>query len=1144
MELRTKTENFKLGLSFCALLVVVIAAGIFSIVQVLHLSALTDNLYNHPMAVSNAARDINTEIIAIHRDIKDIALDARHGAVEAVQTSLEGRQKHVRDSFDILQERYLGDKMDVNILLTEFKALESIRNEVIALVQEGRRAEAIAITTRRVPDHVHYLEKQIEDLLTFANSKGQLFYDTARTKANISIMWTAAVTLLACLASLLVALFMIRIIHAPLLVANAQAGLAESMRGEQDIQVLSQNTITFLAKHFGAPMASLYLLEDSGESLLLSGSYAFNKQKGPHTRIQMCEGIAGQAAYEKNAISVLNVPEDYPRISSTLGNASPNNILALPFVYDGQLVGVAEFASFKEFSDAQIDFWNSVAETVAIVFVAAENRRRMQKLLEETQRQSEELEAQTEELQGQQEELRTSNENLEQQSEELRVSNEEMEEKTEALEQQKLEIEERTREVERAKLTVEEKVRELEKASKYKSEFLANMSHELRTPLNSLLILAKLLADNDEGNLTEGQMESARVIQSGGQDLLFLINEILDLSKVEAGMMEIHYEEVLVEDIVNKLHQQFDSTLAEKGLEFKKTVSPETPSSIVVDKQRLGQVLRNFFSNAVKFTAEGSVGIEIGRPAPETPFSCEHLTPANTIAFSVHDTGFGIPADKQATIFEAFRQADGSTSRQYGGTGLGLSISRALAHLLNGEIHLESQVGAGSTFTLYLPLERRASAPDNNAARDTIRTDHPQRRAVRPAGPELSVIKTFLPDDRKTIREGDRSVLIIEDDPQFSKILMSIAHKKGFKCIAAGDGNSGLKFATDFKPTAILLDLGLPDIDGIRVLDRLKYDLATRHIPVHVMSARDMTCDIMQKGAVGYLTKPIDAEDIDAALSKIESIIETSVKTILIVEDDANSRKATEKLLMAEGVEITGVGTGQEASEMLANRGFDCMILDLGLPDMTGFELLEKLEASPAAKRPPTVIYTGKELTSDEVRELGRYTANVVIKGADSPERLLDETSLFLHLIESSLPKEQKKMLRMLHDSEQLLHDRTVLLVDDDLRNSFALSKILKKAGLSVVMAENGQAALNTLEENKKVDLVLMDIMMPIMDGYEAMAKIRKQPRFEDLPIVALTAKAMVEDRAKCIQAGANDYLAKPIDVDKLISLMRVLLYR
>ena len=925
---------------------------------------------------------------------------------------------------------------------------------------------------------------------------------------------------------------------------TAQAELSDAMRGDLHPQALCRNVITFLCKYLQAQIGLIYLAEDDG-MLKPAAGYAYKRGEKTATAVHLGEGLVGQAALNREDMALTDVPEDHLIIASGLGDVAPRNIYLKPVVYNSEVVAVIELGTLETFTDSHRKFLGLVNDSIAVAIDSAKSRKQLgvsleksQQLSEALQAQQETLEVSNEELEQQSEELRSVNEELEQQSEELRTSNEELEEKTEALGRQKGEIE-------KAKSDVEEKARELELAGKYKSEFLANMSHELRTPLNSLLILAKLLADNEDGNLTDEQVESAGIIHGSGQDLLFLINEILDLSKVEAGMMEVHFEEVRLETFVQSLRRQFQAGALEKGLVFDIIMTPDVPSSIRTDRQRLDQILRNFLSNGFKFTKEGAVTLEILRPVKGTRFAGGHLTYANALAFSVRDTGPGIPDEKRQAIFEAFQQVDGSVSRHYGGTGLGLSISRALAHLLDGEIQLVSEVGTGSAFTLYLPLERRRTEP-KKAAGALEKKDVPKRRAVRPEGsrPSKTSDPQFLPDDRDHMKEGDRSVLIIEDDAQFAKLLMAHARKKSFKCLAAGDGSSGLQLAAAYRPSAIILDLGLPDIDGATVLDSLKYALETRHIPVHVISGRDKTADIMQKGAIGFLTKPIDAADILETFDRIENILETTVKHILVVEDDENSRKAVEALVATEGVEITSTDSGEDALKLISAQNFDCVILDLGLPDMTGFDLLRTLNEDPDLSLPPVIVYTGKELTDGELRELNQYTNKVVVKGANSSERLLDEVSLFLHTVESSLPGEQQRILRMLHDPQQLLRGRKILLVDDDLRNSFALSKVLKNAGLTVVMAENGQVALEILEKEDDIDMVLMDIMMPVMDGYEAMGRIRRQTRFKDLPIVALTAKAMVEDRAKCVQAGANDYLAKPVDTAKLMSLMRVLLYR
>lgn len=925
-------------------------------------------------------------------------------------------------------------------------------------------------------------------------------------------------------------------------IKTALADLNNVMQGDPDPQSLCRDIITFLCRCLQAQIGLIYLLEDDG-LLKPAAGYAYSGDEGTNA-YRPGEGLVGQTALSKKDIFLTEIPEDYLTIASGLGGVKPRNIYLKPVIHNGEVIAVIELGTLDIFTDSHRKFLDLANANLAVAVDSAKNRKQLALSLEESQRLSgtlrsrqEALKAANEELEQQSEELQSANEELEQQSEELRTSNEELEEKTEALEQQKEAIQ-------RAKGQVEEKARELSLAGKYKSEFLANMSHELRTPLNSLLILAKLLQDNEEENLTEEQVESARIIHGSGQDLLFLINEILDLSKVEAGMMEIHPEDISLETLMDSLKSQFQGVAKKKGVVFHIITGPKVPPSIHTDRQRLEQILRNFLANAFKFTKEGSVTVEIFLPDKNILFSGNHLTYANTLGISVQDTGSGIPDEKREAIFEAFQQADGSVSRRHGGTGLGLSISRALAHLLKGEIQLVSETGKGSTFTLYLPLERRertTKKPHGTPSKD----EGPKRRAVRPEKPVCTKGSQtpFLPDDRDTIKEGDRSLLIIEDDTRFAKILTEHARKKGFKCLMAGDGGSGLELANAYKPSAVILDLGLPDIDGTTVLDALKYGLETRHIPVHVMSGRDRTPDIMQKGAIGFLTKPIAAADIQETLDRIGSLLETKVKRILVVEDDEKGRQAVETLVAAEGVRITGASSGEDALKAISRQNFDCVILDLGLPDMNGFDLLRTLNEDPELILPPVIVYTGRELSDMELRELSQYTTKVVVKGANSPERLLDEVSLFLHTVESTLPGEQQRILRMLHDPEKLLHGKKILLADDDLRNSFALSKVLKNAGLTVVLAENGQVALEVLEK-EDVDMVLMDIMMPVMDGYEAMERIRRQPRFKDLPVVALTAKAMMEDRTKCIAAGANDYLAKPVDTDKLLSLMRVLLYR
>ena len=684
----------------------------------------------------------------------------------------------------------------------------------------------------------------------------------------------------------------------------------------------------------------------------------------------------------------------------------------------------------------------------------------------------------------------------------------------------------------------------MERASKYKSEFLANMSHELRTPLNSLLILAKLLAANEEGNLTDDQVEEARIIHNGGLELLTLINDILDLSKVEAGKLTVVAEKVTLVSIVERMRQQFSPVSRAKGVEFPIKLSDDLPATLHTDTQRAEQILRNLLANAFKFTEKGSVTLEVHRPNKQMGLQRNSLDYRNAIAFSVLDTGIGIEPSKFKDIFEAFQQENGSIDRHYGGTGLGLTIARKFAHMLGGEIHVASRKGEGSCFTLVLPVNlisvetEEMSTTSGDTAPESARIE--LKTMPRTAMPE------FIADDRKNIGNKDKVLLIIEDDPAFAVTLMKIAHKRGYKCLAAGDGKTGLVLAVEEPVTAILLDLKLPDLDGILVLDQLKHNLRTRHIPVHIISGREEGNTVpMRKGAIGYLTKPAAKEEIEGAFIKIESLLQSEVKRLLVVEDDQKTQIAVQSLLRKKDIHITIAGNGAAALEELGSTRFDCVILDLQLPDMTGFEWLERMESAAAGgETPPVIIYTARELTEEENWRLSRYTGSIIIKGAKSPERLLDEVTLFLHSVELTLSTDQQEMIRMQHDPDQVLQGRTLLLVDDDLRNTFALSRLLKKHDMNIVIADNGQMALEKLKENKSIELIIMDIMMPVMDGYEAMRAIRSQRSLREVPIIALTARAMPDEQQKCMASGANDYLTKPVDIERLLTLLRVLLFR
>jgi hypothetical protein len=826
-------------------------------------------------------------------------------------------------------------------------------------------------------------------------------------------------------------------------------------------------------------------------------------------------------------------------------------------------MAVIEIGSFAPFAEVQRAFLESLGETIGIVINTIQATMRTEDLLRQSQALTLELQERSEELQSQQEELKRANTELEQQAqtlkaseellqtqqEELQQTNEELEEKAQLLEEQNRRIEIKNTEIELARAALQDRAEQLALSSKYKSEFLANMSHELRTPLNSLLILAKLLAENAEGNLSDRQIEFAKTIHQAGADLLDLINDILDLSKVEAGKMDVNSSEVTLADVREYVERTFAPLTEEKGLELAVEIhGAAVPPTIVTDEQRLQQVLKNLISNAVKFTDEGGVTMRIEAAPESTQFATPSLANADTVlAFSVIDSGIGIPEDKLRVIFESFQQADGTTSRKYGGTGLGLSISREIARLLGGEIRVQSEPGRGSTFTLYLPaLFAPAETGLRDAQEELAALIGEGQALLAEAKPELDpslLLPSDVPDDRDEIQQGDRVVLIVEDDATFAGVVLDVARSRGFKGIVALRGDSGLALAHEFRPDAIVLDMQLPVMDGWTVLDHLKHHPATRHIPVHIVSATESP-EALRAGAVAFLRKPLEKESLDSMLADISSFIEKGVRSLLIVEDDDDQRGAIVELVGAgDDVDITAVGSSDEALALLGERSFDCMVLDLKLPKTSGFKLLEELKKDARNSRLPVIVYTGKELTRAEETRLKKYAETIIVKDARSPERLLDETSLFLHRVEARLPQAKRRMLEQLHSAEEVFKGKKVLIVDDDVRNVFALTSVLEANGMEVIFAENGRDGIDVLRENPDVDLVLMDIMMPEMDGYQTMQAVREIPEFKQLPIISLTAKAMKGDREKSIASGASDYITKPVDTDQLLSLMRVWLY-
>ncbi|MBP2002459.1 CheY-like chemotaxis protein/HAMP domain-containing protein [Paenibacillus shirakamiensis] len=939
------------------------------------------------------------------------------------------------------------------------------------------------------------------------------------------------------------------------------ARITELFRGANSLKQVCQLFINEFTPVLGGRYGAIYIreAEKNPNEIRLTGAYAMDEANRPHSIFRMGEGLVGQVAADQTALNLKEVPENYLSVRSGLGESKPADVMIYPIVFEEEAIGVVEIAAFHPFTPIQMQLLQELTGSLGVILTSIMGRIRVEELLRESQAQGEELQAQSEELQTQQEELRRSNENLEEQTialkrseellqrqqEELEHFNTELIAKTHALQEQVQEVEEKNDEIQKTKTRLEEQARQLELTSKYKSEFLANMSHELRTPLNSLLILSQLLSENKENNLSTKQKEYAQTIYMSGADLLKMIDEILDLSKVDAGKMEINREELHMDELRKFVLQNFQEVAHKKNLVLGVEVDSDVPEIMVTDGHRVKQILRNLLSNAFKFTSQGQVTFEVSRAhADDLPYALDATR--SYLALAVRDTGIGISKDKTDLIFEAFQQADGTTSRKYGGTGLGLSISRGLANLLGGAIHLTTTEGEGSKFTLYLPESSLVMNKVNKMERESLLTADPvfrERTKTQIAATSSRTIIPMIEDDRADIQSQDKVLLIVEDDIHFARILIDMARGYGFKTLTSAQGDEGLKMAKSYLPDAIILDIQLPVMDGWSILAELKGNPDTRHIPVHVISVVDDVKQGMMMGAIAYLQKPSSREGLEQAFNHIESYIEKSLKHLLIVEDDEIQRKAIIELVGHDDVMITAVSTGQEAIHELAKQHFDCMVLDLMLTDMTGFTLLDQIRDDENLRDLPIIIYTGKELNNKEETQLRKYAESIIIKDVKSPERLLDETTLFLHRVEADLPEEKRSILRKLHNKEELFEGKKILLVDDDVRNVFALSSVLEGYRMNVVFAENGREAIDTLVEHGDFDLILMDMMMPEMDGYEAMTLIRQMPEYEKLPIIALTAKAMKDDRFKCIEAGASDYMKKPIQTDQLLSLMRVWLY-
>ncbi|MEO5358485.1 MAG: response regulator [Nitrospirae bacterium YQR-1] len=1190
-------KNMKIGtriaIGYLLILFVFLLLSFYSIGKLDYSTDQIRKLYEHPFTVKSSLLSIDANTTRIRFLLRKAYLSADNNEVMEIKTQISVIEPEIISALASVENRFLGDKNLIKQIRVNYDRYISFHVNYFDLLLHGKKDEALKLLDTKMYSNAAENEKLIKEAIDFATRKAQWFYEnTQKTNdetKNILYFILAGTILLSCVfgviftrsittpiykltettkevasgnlnvnidvsaadeTGLLAKSFQLMMdsLRKVLSERDAEnwkktgyAKVSEIMRGEQDIITLSQNLITYISEYLGALIGAIYLTRKNQNILKLTGTYAHNKRKGLSNEFAVGDGLVGQCALEKQSILLTNVPEDYIKIMSGLGEKVPSNILVTPFIYNDEVKGVIELGAFTAFTEHQTEFMKSVSETIAIAFSVAQAQQKTKELLEITQNQAEELQAQQEELIANNEELadrarilRESEVKLQEQQEELRQANEELEEHAKLMEKQRDEIKKKNMELEKNQVLNLQKTRELEITGKYKSEFLANMSHELRTPLNSILLLSKFLFENKDGNLTEKQMECAATVHSSGKDLLSLINDILDLSKVEAGKVELHIEAIEAERVKAFIESNFLPFTEEKNLSLHVAISDNAPKYIHTDIQKMEQILRNLLSNAVKFTESGSVTVTIGKGAIKGHSG-------GVLSVSVSDTGIGIPPDKLDVIFEAFKQADGTTSRKYGGTGLGLTISKELVKLLRGEMVVKSEFGSGSTFTIHIPdlqnlTDAEISPEGPGRAKPHIPDEQPLKKEIQLKGKTLE-------DDRESLSADEKSILIIEDDTVFAKILLDISRERGYKGIAAQDGAGGVDCAHKYKPSAIILDMGLPDIDGWTVIERLKDSSVTRSIPIHIISASEKTIDVLKSGGIGFLTKPVNMEKINEVFTRLEKIFSGKTRQILAVSLDTKQAATLKELLRNTDVEVDYVPI-KEAQHALELNLYDCLILNFTGDESAAFDFLDKIKSTETFNNIPVIVFNSLQLSSENEIKLNLYARKIVLKIVKSHDRLFDEIVLFLHLPQSQLPEEKQKILIKVHDKEHIFKDRNILITDDDSRNVFALSGILQEEGMNVAIAKNGIECLDILKKNDTIEVILMDIMMPEMDGYAAIKEARKIRRYRDIPIIALTAKAMKEDRIKCIEAGANDYLSKPIDKDRLLSLLRIWLYR
>jgi CheY-like chemotaxis protein/GAF domain-containing protein len=1187
MMLKDKKIFYRLFGSFTLIILLVTGFGVAAINYLSSTTNITARLYQHPFTVATAVLKANASIISMHRSMKDVVLADDEASLQEAVMLVDSYEKDVYQSFEIIKERFLGNSAQIDHTLQTIAEWRPIRESVINLFRNGNRQQAIAITKGKGLLHLEKIMREMNALVAFAENKATEFTAQGLAKVDSAVQWLSGflflmfvlATLVAMQTTLGITLPLRRITAEMKLIADGGEGvglveverkdelgdLAKAAEGfkkaVQDSKLLNADLqqqhwirsnieeligkiqtsqspdglfdmiLSFLVRLLAGGHGRFYLYDSDSQALTLVGTFGSEQHHGLSKTCKLGEGLVGQCALEKQPINLTEVPGGYLKISSGLGEATPLQITIFPVLYNEKLLGVIEIGAFHQLDEPKKLFLKNVLPALALNLENFLNSQKTSDLLQTTMEQAEELKTTDSELRASNEALREKAELLNIQSQELKTSeeeqkviNEELSEKNRMLDRQKAELQ-------AASQVAEERARLLEQSNQYKSEFLANMSHELRTPLNSLLILSKSMANNEDGDLSADHVESAKIIYESGSDLLRLINDILDLSKIEAGKVDVLSESCFMAELTESLKRQFSHMADRKKIGLEINVQEGLPSEFITDANKLRQILSNLLSNAIKFTDTGKVTVSVTADSLHGADGLSDATQTPVLLFKVKDTGIGIPESCFDVIFEEFKQVDGTTSRSFGGTGLGLSIADKMAHLLGGEIRLTSTLNVGSEFTLVLPCLLPATNSGHNTTQKSV----------------TEAAKFSLGDAVKW-KTCSKAILIIEDDKRFAKTLGDAAQRLGFGYLHAEDGATGITLAETHQPRGILLDVRLPDMSGYRVIDKLRSKAAVRDIPIHIISAEDHVDPAHRDEVIGHLIKPVSTDQIDSTIRKLLSHSETSLKKLLVVEDDSGARAAIRQLIRQADLDISEASSAEEAMELLASNTFDCMILDLGLPGMNGYELLKSVKAA-SISMPPVVVYSGRELSTEESLLLREYTDSVIIKGAKASERLLDEVTLFLHSIKDNKDSIKDSIQAQVQTpsgeiEQTVFHDQTILIVDDDMRNIFALSKLLRAKGLRVLMAKDGTHALKQLDRESGIDLIVMDIMMPGMDGYETMRRIRKQAEFAALPIIAVTAKAMSGDRDKCIAAGANDYLPKPVAIDELIAKISHWIFR